>query len=112
MLIFHQITKFSGGKCPCIQTLGITWIAIASKYCTLTLISLRERKRSNFQCIDILFSRVEDPFGGPHLTSPHLCHGKGSKGGRACGYSTDEAWGEDGPGAAEEEGGDCLGRNQ
>ena len=48
MLIFHQITKFYGGKCACIQTLDMKWIEMASKYCTLTL-SL-EGKRSNIQC--------------------------------------------------------------
>ena len=26
MLIFHQITKFYGGKCACIQTLDMKWI--------------------------------------------------------------------------------------
>ena len=43
MLIFHQITKFFGGKCARNQTLDMKWIKIALKYCTLTLISSLER---------------------------------------------------------------------
>ena len=46
---FYQITKFVGGKCARNQTLDMKWIQIALKYCTLTLISSLERKRSDIQ---------------------------------------------------------------
>ena len=50
MLIFHQITKLFGGKCACIKKLDMKWIEIALEYCTFTLISSLDRKRSNIQC--------------------------------------------------------------
>ena len=50
MLIFHQITMFFGGKCARNEKLDMKWIEIALKYCTFTLISSLERKRSNIQC--------------------------------------------------------------
>ena len=50
MLIFHQITKLFAGKCARNQTLDMKCIQIALKYCTLTLISSLEQKRSNIQC--------------------------------------------------------------
>ena len=46
----HQITKFVGGKCARNKKIVLKWIEITLKYCTFTLISSLERKRSNVQC--------------------------------------------------------------
>ena len=39
-----MLKKFLGGKCARNKKLNITWVEIASQYCTFTLISSLERK--------------------------------------------------------------------
>ena len=48
MPFFHQIGKFFGGKCARIKKLDMKWIEIALEYCTFTLISSLERKKTIF----------------------------------------------------------------
>ena len=47
---FSPNYKAFGGKCACIKKLDMKWIEIALEYCTFTLISSLDRKRSNIQC--------------------------------------------------------------
>ena len=47
---FTKSQSFFGGTCARIIKLDMNWIETALEYCTFTLISSLERKRSNIQC--------------------------------------------------------------
>ena len=47
---FTKSQSFFWRKCARIKKLDMKWIEIALEYCTSTLISSLERKRSNIQC--------------------------------------------------------------